>query len=123
MLIVGGTRSGKTATILQPMVYQVLLQKKRGIPLGISVIEPKGNMAEMVYEMCVEMELPVTYIDPTKKDTAKFNPMEGDKNQVAEATVSVLNGLFGKQDPFFEKVQESSALNVTKLLKELYGDN
>ena len=34
MLAVGPTRCGKTATILKPMIYQLLLQKKRGVPLG-----------------------------------------------------------------------------------------
>lgn len=122
MLIVGATRSGKTATILKPMIYQLLLAKKMGTPLGISVIEPKGDVAEMVAEMAEEMELPYVHIDPTKPNTAKFNPMEGDVDTVAEATVVVLKGLFGKQEAFFATVQELSARNVTRLLKELYGD-
>lgn len=122
MLIVGATRSGKTATILKPLIYQLLLLKKRGIPLGLSVIEPKGDVAQMVNDMCEAMEIPVTHVDPFKPDTAKFNPMEGDIDAVAEATVVVLKGLFGKQDAFFATVQELSARNVTKLLKELQGD-
>lgn len=122
LLCVGATRSGKTATILKPMIYQLLLAKKRGVPLGLSVIEPKGDVAQMVFEMCTEMEIPVTHIDPFKPDTHKFNPMEGDVDSVAEATVVVLQGLFGKQDAFFATVQELSARNVTKLLKELQGD-
>ncbi|WP_343273162.1 type IV secretory system conjugative DNA transfer family protein [Lentibacillus songyuanensis] len=122
MLVVGATRSGKTATILKPMIYQLLLMKKRGIPLGLSVVEPKGDVAQMVNDMCVEMDISVTHVDPFKSNTAKFNPMEGEINAVAEATVVVLKGLFGKQDAFFATVQELSARNVTKLLKELYDD-
>lgn len=123
MLIVGPTRCGKTATILKPIIYQLLLQKKRGVPLGLSVIEPKGDLAGMVNEMCLEMNIPHIHIDPMKDDTDQFNPMEGEINDVAEATVVVLKGLFGKQDAFFATVQELSARNVTKLLKELHGDN
>lgn len=123
MLVVGPTRCGKTATILKPLIYQLLLAKKRGIPLGLSVIEPKGDVAMMVRELCEEMEIPFTHIDPMRSDTDKFNPMEGEVNSVAEATVIVLKGLFGKQDAFFATVQELSARNVTKLLKELHGDN
>jgi hypothetical protein len=123
MLAVGPTRCGKTATILKPMIYQLLLQKKRGIPLGISVVEPKGDVAAMVNEMCLEMDIPCTHVDPDKPDSARFNPMEGDTDTVAEATVVVLKGLFGKQDAFFATVQELSARNVTKLLKELHGNN
>ena len=40
MLAVGPTRCGKTATILKPIIYQLLLQKKRGVPLGLSVLNP-----------------------------------------------------------------------------------
>lgn len=123
MLAVGPTRCGKTATILKPMIYQLLLQKKRGVPLGISVVEPKGDVAAMVNEMCEEMDIPCIHVDPDKPDSASFNPMEGDTDTVAEATVVVLKGLFGKQDAFFATVQELSARNVTKLLKELHGNN
>lgn len=123
MLVVGPTRCGKTATILKPLIYQLLVQKAKGIPLGLSVIEPKGDVAAMVAEMSEEMGLPYVHIDPTAPNTSQFNPMEGDTDSVAEATVVVLKGLFGKQDAFFATVQELSARNVTKLLKELYGDN
>lgn len=123
MLVVGPTRCGKTATILKPIIYQLLKQKKQGIPLGLSVVEPKGDVARMVAEMSEEMGLPYTHIDPETEHTARFNPMEGDINDVAEATVIVLKGLFGKQDAFFATVQELSSRNVTKLLKELHGDN
>ncbi|MFD1362750.1 type IV secretory system conjugative DNA transfer family protein [Lentibacillus salinarum] len=122
MLVVGPTRSGKTATVLKPMIYQLLLQKKKGTELGLSVVEPKGDVAQMVHEMCVEMDIPDVYIDPESPNSHRFNPMEGDIDDVAEATVVVLQGLFGKQEAFFKTVQELSARNVTKLLKELHGD-
>lgn len=122
MLVVGPTRSGKTATILKPMIYQLLLQKKRGVPLGLSVVEPKGDVARMVKEMCLEMDIDYVHIDPEIPDSHRFNPMEGDVDVVAEATVAVLKGLFGKQEAFFATIQELSARNVTKLLKTLYGD-
>ena len=67
MLAVGPTRCGKTATILKPMIYQLLLQKKRGVPLGISVVEPKGDVAAMVNEMCLEMDIPVFTLTPTNR--------------------------------------------------------
>jgi len=122
MLVVGPTRSGKTATILKPMIYQLLLQKRRGRKLGLSVVEPKGDVARMVKEMSEAMGIPYLYIDPEFPSSHRFNPMEGDIDDVAEATVVVLQGLFGKQEAFFKTVQELSARNVTKLLKELHGD-
>lgn len=76
----------------------------------------------MVKEMCMEMDIPCTHIDPELSRSDGFNPMEGGMDDVAEATVVVLKGLFGKQDAFFATVQELSARNVTKLLKALHGD-
>jgi hypothetical protein len=123
MLAIGPTRCGKTATVLKPMIYQLLIQKKRGKKLGLSVIEPKGDLAQDIKEYCEVMGVPYIYIDPESNDTHRFNVMEGDTDDVAEATVVVLQSLFGKQEAFFQIVQELSARNITKLLKELQGDD
>lgn len=123
MLVVGPTRCGKTATILEPIIYQLLIQKKQGKKLGVSVIEPKGDLAKKVKEFCDVMEIPYIYIDPESNESHHFNVMEGNKDDVAEATVAVLQSLFGKQEAFFQTVQELSTRNITKLLKELHGDD
>ena len=124
LLCVGPTRCGKSATILNPMMYQLLLQKKQGKNVGFSLIEPKGDLVRDVKEFCDEMDIPYVYIDPERPDeTQHFNVMEGDIDDVAEATVAVLQSLFGKQEAFFQTVQELSTRNVTKLLKELKGNN
>lgn len=123
MLIVGPPRCGKTATILQPMIYQMLQEKARGKKLGLSVIEPKGEVAQMVLDMSTEMGLDCVYINPLKANSSKLNVMQGNTDDVAEATVAVLKGMFGRQEAFFSQVQELSARNVTKLLKELYGND
>ncbi len=123
MLIVGPTRCGKTATVIKPIIDQLLLMKKRGIPLGMSVVEPKGDVARMVFEKCRKLDMPCVHVDPEKSDSAVFNPMEGDMDDVAEATVVVLKSMFGKQEAFFATVQEVAARNITKLLKRLYEDD
>ncbi|MBA2176822.1 TraM recognition domain-containing protein [Halobacillus locisalis] len=123
MLVTGATRSGKTASILEYMCYQLLLQKKKGKKLGFTLIEPKGDSIQVVKELCDEMDIPYIYIDPENPDeTDKFNVMEGPVEEVAEATVAVLQSLFGKQEAFFQTIQEISSRNITKLLKELQGD-
>jgi hypothetical protein len=125
-LVVGPTRCGKTSTVLQPLIFSILLAKKRGKKVGLSVIEPKGDVIRMVKEMAEKMGLSdeLVYIDPLfPQETMRINVMKGDKADVAEATVAVLKSLFGKQDAFFATVQELSSRKVTLLLKELYGDN
>lgn len=123
MLCVGPTRCGKTSTILLPMIYQLLVQKKRGKALGLSVIEPKGDLAWEVKEFCDVMDIPYVYLDPDSLETDFFNVMEGDEDGVVEATVAVLQSMFGKQEAFFATVQELSTRNVTRLLKQLKGDD
>lgn len=125
-LVVGPTRCGKTSTILQPMVYEILKKMKNGEKVGLSMIEPKGDVVRMVREMAIGMGLEhkLTYIDPEYPElTQRINVMKGDKNDVAESTVAVLKSLFGKQDAFFATVQELSSRKVTLLLKELRGDD
>lgn len=125
-LVLGPTRSGKTSNILEPLIFQILKAKKQGIPCGLSLIEPKGDVARKVKEMAEEMGLAneLIYIDPMyPNETNRINVMKGNKADVAEATVAVLKSLFGKQEAFFATVQELSARKVTLLLKELYGDN
>lgn len=123
MLVVGPTRCGKTSTILKPMIYQLLLAKKRGKRLGLSVIEPKGDVARMVADTAAELGLPYTHIDPLEENSGKFNVMEGDIDDTSEATVVVLKSLFGKQEAFFAIIQELSARKITQLLKTLHGDD
>lgn len=123
MLAVGPTRCGKTATLLKPMIYQLLLMKKKGVPLGLSVVEPKGDVATMVAEMAAEMDMPFVHVDPTSPTSARFPVMKGDEDDVAEATVTVLKSMFGKQEAFFATVQELAGRNITKLLKRLYLDD
>ncbi|MDX8367668.1 type IV secretory system conjugative DNA transfer family protein [Cytobacillus sp. IB215665] len=122
-LIVGPTRCGKTATILKPIIYQILDSKRKGRKVGLSVIEPKGDVAAMVKEICTWMEIDCVHIDPTIPNSDRLNVMQGDKDDVAEATVAVLKSLFGKQEAFFATVQELSTRKITLMLKELYGDN
>ncbi|WP_240377222.1 type IV secretory system conjugative DNA transfer family protein [Bacillus piscicola] len=123
-LIVGPTRSGKTATILKPIVLQVLEQRAKGIPAGLTVIEPKGDIVRAVKEICDELEIPYHYIDPLYPDESEaLNVMKGPKTDIAEATVAVLKSMFGKQEAFFQLVQELSTRKITLLLKTLYEDD
>lgn len=119
----GPTRCGKTSTILKNIIFQILLAKKQGTKIGLSVVEPKGDVAQMVREGAELLDMPFVHVDPDREDSHIFNPMQGDIDDVAEATVAVLQTLFGKQEAFFRSVQELSSRNVTKLLKELHGDD
>ncbi|NHN34870.1 type IV secretory system conjugative DNA transfer family protein [Paenibacillus agricola] len=123
LLIVGPTRCGKTATILKPIIYQLLMAKKKGKRCGLTVIEPKGDVARMVADTSIALGLPYNHIDPLDDNSGIFNVMEGDIDDISEATVTVLKSLFGKQEAFFSIIQELSARKITQLLKTLHGDD
>lgn len=123
-LVVGPTRCGKTALILKPIIFQILEQRAKGIPAGMTVIEPKGDVVRDVKEICDELGVEYHYIDPLYPDESEaINVMKGPKIDIAEATVAVLKSMFGKQEAFFQYIQELSARKITLLLKTLYGDD
>lgn len=122
-LVIGPTRCGKTATVLRPLIFQILEERAKGKKVGLSVLEPKGDVIKDMKKICDAIGEEMVYIDPTEPDkTDSINVMQGDKHSVAEATVAVLKAMFGKQEAFFATIQEMSARNITLLLKELYGD-
>lgn len=125
LLVFGPTRCGKTSTILNPMCYEMMMAKKRGKKVGFTVIEPKGDLVQDIYDMAIGLGLEdeVIFLDPTNPNSHRLNVMQGEEAAVIEATVAVLQSLFGKQEKFFEAVQETSARNVIALLKRLYNDN
>ena len=124
-IVTGPTRCGKTSTVLHPMAYEIMKAKKKGKKVGFTIIEPKGDLVRDIYDMAVELGLEdeVVYIDPTNPNSHRLNVMQGDENAVIEATVAVLQSLFGKQEAFFSSVQNLSTRKVTALLKRLYKDN
>lgn len=122
-IIVGPTRCGKTATLIKPMIYQILTAKARGFPCGLSVIEPKGDVAQFTVDLARELGIQAYHLDPTQASSDAINLMRGPVNDVAEATIAVLKGMFGKQEAFFQLVQELTARNFIKLLKLNHGDN
>ncbi|MZP31187.1 TraM recognition domain-containing protein [Heliobacterium undosum] len=121
--IFGPTGCGKTSSIIKPMAYQDLQRIADGHKLGLTFIEPSGDLAEWVAEKCDKLNIPCVHVDPERPDTKKFNTMQGKDNDVAEATRAVLKSMFGKQEAFFATVQETMARNTVLLLKRIHGDH
>ncbi len=129
MLVVGPIGSGKSSRLLAPLAWQELKNIKwsmdAGIPRGLTLIEPKGDLTDKVAAMCCELDIPYVHIDPLREGTARFNPLEGDAMTASEATRTVLRSMAnkqGKQEPFFAAAQDNAARNIILLLKYTRGD-
>jgi len=123
-LLIGSTGTGKTSTVLAPMVWQDLQNLYKGHSLGITVIAPDHEFCHQVRDWCIGLGIPYTMIDLDDPDgTSHFNPLEGDPTIVSEIMRSVLRATFGDQDAFFAQAQELHAKNTMLLLKKLRGDN
>ena len=121
-LTIGTTGTGKTSRVIKPMIWQDLKAIAKGHKAGITLIEPKGDLADDVAAMCRFLKIPYVFINPEDPGTPRFNPMEGEAETVAEIMRTVLRSLFGKQEAFFQLNQEVAARNTTLLLKRLKGN-
>ncbi|MDP5276106.1 type IV secretory system conjugative DNA transfer family protein [Chengkuizengella axinellae] len=118
-LVIGPTGCGKTSRVLKPKVAAILKAIKQGKKVGLTLLEPKGDLAADIAHWCKLLNIPCTYIDPLNPNTHKFNPLQGDPLTAAEVTRSVLKSLFGKQEAFFALIQETASRNTVLLLKIL----
>jgi len=122
-LLIGSTGTGKTTTVLAPMVWQDLWSYYQGNPLGITIVAPDHEFCYQVRDWCQTLGIPYNIIDLDSPDTSKFNPLEGDSLIVSEIMRTVLRSTFGEQEAFFAQAQEQHAKNTMLLLKKLRGDN
>lgn len=123
-LIVGPTGFGKTMGIIEPVVWQVIKHILEGRRIGLTVVEPKGDLVANIASWCDKLGIPYTRIDPLLGEKSKkFNPLQGELYTAAEGTRAVMRKMFGRQEAFFGLVQEMAARNTILLLKRIKGDN
>ena len=109
--------SGKTSQIIIPMIHQDM-QKEN---IGITVLEPKSDLAEKVWALAKEYGKDVLYFNPIMEDCPPFNPMEGDdEDQVVENMVTTFKQMGGDtSSQFFQDQNENLLRNAIKVLKRL----
>lgn len=119
MLVLGPTGSGKTSQIILPMLYQDM----QNINAGITVIEPKGDLAEKAYAMAEYFGREALYFNPVLESCPTFNPLYGNETDVIENIVTAFKMLDPDSAQFFQDMNEQLLRNSLKMLKRLYGND
>lgn len=119
MLILGPTGCGKTSQSIIPMINRDM----QNLDAGITVLEPKGDLAEKVYAMAEYYHRECLYFNPILKDCPFFNPLEGDETDVIENMATTFNMLNPDSPQFFKDMTDGLIRKAVKLLKRTYGDD
>ncbi|PGO07938.1 conjugal transfer protein TraG [Bacillus cereus] len=140
-IIIGPIGSGKTSSLIIPMINQDLhwmvrfinkfetaykkndydTEEVKGTFLnGLTVIEPSNDLCQKVYKLVQAHKIPassVYYIDPTNPDTKNINILRGPVDKVAEVFAMVIQGLSESNNAFFEQAQRNHLKQHIYLLK------
>ena len=119
MLVLGPTGSGKTSQIILPMLNQDLQNKEA----GITVIEPKGDLAEKAYAMAQFYGRKAIYFNPILESCPTFNPLYGKEEDVIENIVTAFKMLNPDSAQYFQDMNEQLLRNALKVLKRTKGNN
>lgn len=120
MLILGPVGSGKTSQTIIPLINQDM----QNADIGITVIEPKVDLAEKVHAMAIHYKRPVVFFNPLSPDCPYFNPLIGNEEDVIGKIILAFNMLESKKGSQFTKDQKSRLLCYgLKVLKRLMGND
>lgn len=119
MLVLGPTGSGKTSQILIPAILQDMNTPGH----GLTVIEPKGDLAEQVDAMGKIYNREVIYFNPIYPDCPYFNPLFGPEGEVIENIATVYKMLANSTNQFFENKSEMLTRYGIMVVKRLYGNS
>ena len=118
MLVLGPTGCGKTSQILIPMINEDISSGN-----GVTVIEPKGDLAEKVYAMAKYYGKEAVYFNPTHPDCPIFNPLYGEEDEVIENMATTFKMLSPGSSAYFLDMNEVAIRNALKVLKRLKGND
>ncbi len=115
MLILGPTGSGKTSQVILPMVRQDILN----LETGVTVLEPKGDLAREVAMMAEAAGREYIYLDPSVDNCPHFNPLAGNEADIIENAVTTFLMLNPDAPQYFKDLHEQLLRNSLKVLKRL----
>lgn len=115
MLILGATGTGKTSQTILPLINQDM----KNLDAGITVLEPKGDLAQKAAMMAKYYGRECIYFDPSFKNCPHFNPLFGKEADVVENMATTFRMLNPDSPQFFLDLNEQLMRNAVKVLKRL----
>ena len=97
MLILGATGTGKTSQTILPLINQDM----KNLEAGITVLEPKGDLAQKAAMMAKYYGRECIYFDPSFKNCPHFNPLFGKEADVVENMATTFRMLNPDSPQFF----------------------
>ncbi len=117
MLLLGPTGSGKTSMILLPMLEQDIQNHNA----GITVIDPKGDLAEKVYQMALYEGREAIYFNPIMAECPSFNPLYGNEAKVVESICTTFNLLNPNSNTYYKNMNDQLLRNAIPCVKRVIG--
>jgi hypothetical protein len=117
MLIMGPTGTGKSSQIFMPLIYQDLINGE----CGITVIDPKEDLAESIYQIAQQFDRHVLYVDPADENCPRVNPLEGTEDVVTKNMIKILSPSFtitSNEEKRDMDICRNLIIRSIKLLKE-----
>ncbi|WCK57454.1 type IV secretory system conjugative DNA transfer family protein (plasmid) [Aneurinibacillus sp. Ricciae_BoGa-3] len=116
-IVVGPAGSGKTYSVLLPMIKQDIENKR-----GVTIFDNVGDLAIKAYALAKSNRRKIVYINPFG-NIVKFNPMKGTEEKVINLLQALFSSYYKDSDELFKSMGKLLISNAVKVLKRLHGDN
>lgn len=111
--ILGPTGSGKTQSVLSPLLAQDLAGGR-----GATVVDPKGDFAEFAIAELNRLGRPYTLLRPGDPASGRINPMDGTPSESAETVVYAFDRAFPGSHPFYRPLGQNLVRYSVRALVE-----
>lgn len=116
--VLGPTGSGKTSSVLLPLLAQDLARPR----IGVTVIDPKGDLYREALRRCERLGREPQRFAPHEPQTLRLNPLVGEREPVAEGVAYALGRAFQGSHPFYDTLAQGIVRAAVLALKEVRGD-
>lgn len=120
MHVLGPTGSGKSSSVLMPLITQDL-----SFSHGLTIMEPKGDLARCAYRAALRHGRSVIWFDPAEPACSHYNPLSGPAESAAEGLVWALNQISAGGHPYYAasaRVQLLYAVRAVKYSSDQFSD-